>query len=92
MPSSFRNARKSLSLSKLSRPFKRSSVRLRSSRSSGGSNFHSNSGGPPSVIYPINTSINFNDDDKVNEEKSVLVSPIGSANNVVEVDDDIDVR
>ena len=95
MPSSFRKARKSLSLSKLRRPFKRSSVRLRSSRSSDGSNSsgisNSNSGPPSVVVYPNNTSINFNIDDTGNEEKSVLVSPTGSANNVVEeVDDDID--
>ena len=99
MPSSFRKARKSLSLSKLRRPFKRSSVRLRSTRSSelyfrASSNLSgsSNSGGPPSVVvYPNNTYINFNDDDTGNEEKSVLVSPTGSANNVVEeVVDDVD--
>jgi len=92
MPSSFRKARKSLSLSKLSRSFKRSSVRLRSSRSSSNSSGSSSSGGPPSVVvYPSNT-FNFNIDDTGNEEKSVLVSPTGSAaNNVVEeVDNDID--
>ena len=93
MPSSFRKARKSLSLSKLRRPFKRSSVRLRSSsRSSSNNSGSSNSGGPPSVVvYPNNTTINSNDDDKVNEEKSVLVSQTGSANYVVEeVVDDVD--